>query len=131
MLDISKPGPVTLIYSPEIDHLFKDEFLVEIDQESIIETPTADFFMLGMTRPHEYNQKSIGCGRAEERTYLAMISNGNLTILNRKFLDCAGTYKAIRNDSEIGYEVTPFSSDNNNSDKIKYILKNGKLIKQK
>lgn len=132
ILDITKNAPVKLIYSYEIDRLFKDEFFVEIDQESIIETPNADFLVLRMSRPHEYNPKSIRCapGMGEDRTYLATIKNGNLTILNRKFLGCAADYKVIRNDSEIGYEVTDFSSNPDDAHKTKYILKNGKLIKQ-
>lgn len=132
-LDITSKPPVKLIFSSEINKLFKENFTINIDQESIIETTHGDFLIISMSRPHEYNPKSIRCaaGMGEDRTYLASIKNGNLTILNRKFLGCAASYKVIRNDSDIGYEVTQFSDNPDNAPKTRYIIKNGKLIKQK
>jgi len=132
ILDITAKAPVELIFSSEIDKLFKEHFTLNIDQDSIIETPHGDFLVIRMFRPHEYNPKSIRCaaGMGEDRTYVIFIHNKKISFINRNFLDCADKFEIINNNREIGYEVTSIYNPPHKQP-IKYLLKNGKLIKQK
>jgi hypothetical protein len=132
ILDITAKAPVELIFSSEIDQLFKEHFTLEIDQDSIIETPHGDFLVVRMFRPHEYNPKSIRCaaGMGEDRTYVILIHNKKISFINRNFLGCADKFEMINNNSEIGYEVTSIYNPPHRQP-IKYLLENGKLIKQK
>jgi hypothetical protein len=132
ILDITAKAPVELIFSSEIDRLFKENFTIYIDQDSIIETPHGDFLVISMSRPHEYNPKSIRCaaGMGEDRTYVILIHNKKISFINRNFLGCADKFEVINNDSEIGYEVRSIYNPPHKQP-IKYLLENGKLIKQK
>lgn len=132
ILNLTAKAPVELIFSSKIDQLFKEHFTLDIDQDSIIETPHGDFLVVRMFRPHEYNPKSIRCaaGMGEDRTYVMLIQNKKVFFINKNLLGCADKFEMINNNGEIGYEVTSIYNPPHRQP-IKYLLENGKLIKQK
>ena len=107
LLNIGVSAPVRLSYSPEIDALFKAKFEVEVDSESLISTPQADYIVLTMLRPAEFNKKYVRCavGMGEERAYLVSIVNSKITVVNRHFGGCGRQYRSLREGELEGYEV--------------------------
>jgi hypothetical protein len=108
LLNIMAPAPAELAYSPEIDKLFKEKFEIEIDSESLINTPGADYMVVTMSRPAEYNKKYIPCagGMGENRAYLISVSGNKAVVINRRFGGCGQEYHVIRQGKTLGYEVT-------------------------
>jgi hypothetical protein len=108
LLNIRQKAPGKLVYSPEIDKLFKEHFEVEVDAESLINTPTADYVVLTMSRPSEYSKKHVGCaaGMGEDRAYLVSIADNKLAVIDRNFSGCNRQYRVLRGPSATGYEVS-------------------------
>ena len=132
ILDITAREPASFIYSSEIDHLFKDHFSVMVDRESLISTPTADYLVLEMTRPHEYNPQSVHCaaGMGEDRAYLIAITDNGVKVLNRNFFNCAGSYRIIRDNEQPGYEIRDYKKGADQVQSVLYLLQNGKLVRK-
>lgn len=107
LLDITSAAPAKLIYSAEIDRLFKEKFEVEVDNESIVKGPQGDYVVLTMTRPAEYNKKYVPCagGMGESRAYLISIVAGKATVVDRQFGGCDRQYKVLDSGQGVGYEV--------------------------
>ncbi len=132
ILDITAREPASFIYSSEIDRLFKDHFSVMVDNESLISTPTADYLVLVMTRPHEYNPKSGHCaaGMGEDRAYLIAITDSGVKVLNRNFFNCAGSYRMVHVNEQPGYEIRDYKKGIDQAQSVRYLLQDGKLMRK-
>ena len=133
ILDITAREPASFIYSAEIDRLFKDHFSVMVDRNSLIPTPTADYLVLIMTRPHEYNPKSDHCaaGMGEDRAYLITITENRVKVLNRNFFNCAGSYRMVHDNGQRGYEIRDYKKkDVDQVQSLLYLLQDGKLVRK-
>jgi hypothetical protein len=108
LLDIRQKALGKLVYSPEIDKLFKDHFEVEVDAESLISTPPVDYLVLTMSRPSEYSKKRVGCaaGMGESRAYLVSIAGDKLTVIDRELGGCNRQYKTLHGPVATGYEIS-------------------------
>jgi hypothetical protein len=108
LLNIGASAPAELAYSPEIDKLFRDKFEIEIDSESLISTLNADYVVLTMSRPAEYNKKYVPCagGMGESRAYLVSVSGNKAAIINRQFGGCGKAYQVMHEGKTLGYEIT-------------------------
>lgn len=128
LLNIRADAPVRTSYSSEINALFRAKFDVEVDSGSLITTPQADFIILTMRRPAEYNSKYLPCavGMGEERAYLVSIARDNVTIVNRHFGGCGRRY-SVRHPGEADeYEV----SDGRDSEHItRYIIHGTSVVR--
>lgn len=129
ILNITAPPPAELAYSAEIERLFKENFEVEIDNESLISTPNADYVVITMSRPAEYNKKYVPCagGMGEERAYLLSITTSEVTVINRKFGGCGKHYQALRDSNVTGYEV---SSSDPSIKAVRFVLRGNSLVRQ-
>ncbi|MDR9839385.1 hypothetical protein [Herbaspirillum huttiense] len=129
ILDITSSAPAKLASSAEIERLFKENFEVEIDNESLISTPNADYVVITMSRPAEYNKKYVPCagGMGEERAYLLSITAGEVTVINRKFGGCGKHYRALRDSTVNGYEV---SSSDPATKPVRFVLRGSTLVQQ-
>lgn len=134
LLNVQAKTPTPFMYSPEIDHLTNSRtnfgaFGAAIDSDSLLSTPTADYMVLRMARPIEYNPGSPRqCAKAEERNYLIAVVNHKIKILDRHFLYCTDQYTIIQNDKQVGYEVISYRKAQ--TELINYFLKDGKIIKK-
>lgn len=132
LLDISAKEPTYFIYSSELDRLFKDHFEVMVDDESLISTPKSNYIVLTMSRPHEYNPKSVHCaaGMGEDRAYLIAITGSDIKVLNRNFFNCAGSYRMIHDGGQVGYEIRDYRKGSDQAQSVLYILQDGQLVRK-
>lgn len=132
MLDISAKESSNFIYSSEVNRLIKQNFEITIDDSSVISTPEADYLVLTMSRPHEYNPKSVGCaaGMGEDRAYLISVTNSRIKVLNREFFNCAGSYRMVHSNGQTGYEILEYRKGSDQPQSVLYVLQDEKLIRK-
>lgn len=120
------------VYSPEINRLIKQSFEITIDDKSLISTPKTDYLVLMMSRPPEYNPKSLNCavGMGEDRAYLIAITSSDIKVLNRNFFNCAGSYRMIHDGGQLGYEIRDYRKGSDQAQSVLYILQDGQLVRK-
>jgi hypothetical protein len=132
MVNISAKESSNFLYSPEINRLIKQDFEITIENKSVISTPRTDYLVLTMSRPHEYNPKSVHCaaGMGEDRAYLIAITESDVKVLNRNFFNCAGSYRMIHDNGQPGYEIRDYQKGTDQAQSVLYLLQDGKLIRK-
>lgn len=129
VLNIRQNAPGKLAYSSEINKLFKEHFEVEVDSESLISTPNADYIVLTMSRPAEYSDKQVRCaaGMGESRAFLVSIAGSKVDIINRDLSGCNHKYRVLRTSAAAtGYEV---SSINGAGKPVLFLLHGTSLVR--
>jgi len=128
ILNIRQNAPGKLAYSSEINKLFKEHFEVEIDSESLISTPNADYIVLTMSRPAEYSDRKVRCaaGMGESRAFLVSVSGNKVDIINRDLSDCNHKYRVLRTPTATGYKV---SSINGAGKPVSFLLHGTSFIR--
>jgi hypothetical protein len=129
LLNIAASAPAKLAHSTEIDRLFKENFEVEIDNESVLSGALGDFLVLTMSRPAENNHKYVPCagGMGESRAYLISVVGNKATVIDRDFGNCGREYKVIRTGNEAGYEVTDVGT---HARAVRYMLRGKDIVRQ-
>ncbi len=129
LVDITTHGPAKLAHSTEIDRLFKENFEVEIDNESVIPGPKGDFLVLTMSRPAENNSKYVPCagGMGESRAYLVSVVANKIIVVSRDFGGCAREYKVLGAGPDVGYEVT---GSGPHAKPVRYVIKGNNMVRQ-
>ncbi|AMP03018.1 hypothetical protein CPter91_0623 [Collimonas pratensis] len=132
MVNILAKESSEFIYSPEVNRLIKQDFEITIDDKSIISMPKADYLILRMSRPPEYNPKSAGCaaGMGEDRAYLIAIKNNGISVLNRNFFNCSGSYRMVHVNGQPGYEIRDYKKGSDQAQSVLYILQDGQLVRK-
>lgn len=132
MVNISAKESANFLYSSEVNRLIKQDFEITIDNKSVISTPKSDYLVLTMSRPHEYNPKSVHCaaGMGEDRAYLISITGSDIKVLNRNFFNCAGSYRMIHDGGEVGYEIRDYRKGSDQAQSVLYTLQDGQLIRK-
>jgi len=130
LLDITSAVPAKLIYSAEIDRLFKEKFEIEVDNESIVNGPQGDYVVLTMNRPAEYDRKFVPCagGMGESRAYLISIVAGKATVIDREFGGCGRQYKKLDSGDGTGYEV---QGGNGQAKPVRYLVHGNTIARDK
>ena len=128
LVDITTQAPAKLAHSPEIDRLFKENFEVEIDNESVVPGPEGDFLVLTMSRPADYNPKHVPCARGmgESRAYLVSVVASRITVISRDFGDCGREYKVLRTGPDAGYEVT---GGGPHATSVRYVIRGNNIVR--
>jgi hypothetical protein len=129
LLNITRQGPAKLAHSTEIDRLFKENFEVEIDNESVIPGPKGDFLVLTMSRPAENNPKYVPCagGMGESRAYLVSVVANKITVVSRDFGGCGREYKVLGTGPDVGYEVT---GSGPHAKSVRYVIQGNNIVRQ-
>ena len=132
VLDSTRDAPPRKIFSSEISELAGAHFEVEVDHESLIETPIADFLVLKLTRPVEYSKKAKPCaaGMGEQRHYLARIEKNAIRFIDRSLLGCGDTLSVLKGKNMVGYEVTVNHAGEDKSHLVRYVYRDGQMITQ-
>ena len=129
LVNITKQGPAKLAHSTEIDRLFKENFEVEIDNESVIPGPKGDFLVLTMSRPAENNPKYVPCagGMGESRAYLVSVVANKITVVSRDFGGCGREYKVLGTDQDVGYELIGSAP---HAKSVRYVIRGNSIVRQ-
>ena len=132
VLDITRDAPAKHIFSSEITELASAHFEVEIDLESLVETPKADFLVLKLSRPIEFSKKAKPCaaGMGENRHYLAKIEKNTIRFIDRNLLGCGDTLSVSKDKNMVGYEVTVHHAGKDKAQLVRYVYRDGQMIKQ-
>lgn len=132
VLDITRDAPPRKIFSSEISELAGAHFDVGVDLESLIETPKADFLVLKLSRPIDYSKKAKPCaaGMGEHRHYLARIEKNAIRIIDRSLLGCGDTLSVLKIKNRVGYEVTVNHAGEDKAPLVRYVYRDGQMIKQ-
>lgn len=129
LVNITTRGPAKLAHSTEIDKLFKENFEVEIDNESVIPGPKGDFLVLTMSRAAENNPKYVPCagGMGESHAYLVSVVANKITVISRDFGGCGREYKVLGTGPDVGYEITGGSP---HAKSVRYVLRGNSMVRQ-
>ncbi|WP_426212577.1 hypothetical protein [Massilia sp. TWP1-3-3] len=132
VLDITRDAPPRKIFSSEITELAGAHFEVEIDLETLVETPKADFVVLKLLRPFEYSKRAKPCaaGMGEDRHYLARIEKNAIRFIDRSLLGCGDTLSLLKDKNMVGYEVTVNHAGEDKAQLVRYVYRDGQMIKQ-
>ncbi len=132
VLDITTDAPPRKIFSHQITQLAGAHFDVEVDLASLIETSTADFVVLKMSRPIEYskNAKQCAAGMGEDRQYLARIEKKAIRFIDRSLLGCGDTLSVLRDKNTVGYEVSVNHAGDDRKRLVRYVYRDGQMVKQ-
>jgi hypothetical protein len=132
VLDITRDAPPRKIFSSEITQLAGAHFDVEVDVDSLIETPKADFLVLKLSRPVEYSKKAKPCaaGMGEHRHYLAKIEKNAIRFIDRSLLGCGDTLSVLKGKNMVGYEVTVNHAGEDKAHLVRYVYRDGQMIRQ-
>lgn len=132
VLDITHDTPPRKIFSSEITELAGAHFEVEVDLETLIETPKADFLVFNLSRPIQYSKEARPCaaGMGENRHYLARIENNSIRFIDRSLLGCGDILRVLREKDMVGYEVTVNHAGVSKARLVRYVYRNGQMIKQ-
>lgn len=129
LVNITTQGPAKLAHSTEIDRLFKENFEVEVDNESVIPGPKGDFLVLTMSRPAENNPRYVPCagGMGESRAYLVSVVSNKITVISRDFGGCGREYKVLGTGPDAGYEVTDSGT---HAKPVRYVIRGNNMVRQ-
>jgi len=134
LVNLKATEPIELISSTDIAHLVKDGFqVIDIDENSLISTPQADYFILRLSRPRLCRDAGGLCSHGEDRSFLISVYKGKIHVLDRRF-SSYGKYQIINKEDEIGYDVIMANEVGDREKEypklISYKFKNGKIIRK-
>ncbi|MDR6583219.1 MULTISPECIES: hypothetical protein [Herbaspirillum] len=127
LLNIRTESADNLIYSREIDSLFKGDFSVLVDRETLLSNGKTDYVILTMSRPAENNPRYERCApnMGEDRAYLLAISDGKARVVSKKFGGCSREYEVVRGQGFVGYRVTERGE---NPEILRYMIRGDSLV---
>ena len=127
LLNIRTESADNLSYSREIDSLFKGDFSVLVDRETLLSNGKTDYVILTMSRPAENNPYYVRCApnMGEDRAYLLAISDGKVKVVSKKFGGCSRTYEVIREQEFIGYRV---KEGGENPEILRYMIRGNSIV---
>jgi len=127
LLNIRTESADNLIYSREIDSLFKGDFSVLVDRETLLSNGKTDYVILTMSRPAENNPYYLRCApnMGEDRAYLLAISDGKVKVVSKKFGGCSRSYEVIREQDFVGYRVTTGGRDH---EVLRYMIRGNSIV---
>lgn len=107
LLNLMAHGPQELIFSEEINVLFKKKFILEIDNGSLIESGDKHFFVMTISPSVDLLDTSPRCitGEPEQKAYLLAVSGTKVEIVHDNMLGCDTTYESLIYGRPLGYEV--------------------------
>ena len=131
LLDIRTKSPDKVFYSPEIDQLIKEDFVLIIDHDSLLVHGKTDYIVISMYRPPSIDPDYTRCwDRSEvEIAYLFAITEGKAKIIDKTFGGCGTYYEVIKAGKTVGYRVTREDFDGT-STTDHYLLRRSGLVKQ-
>ena len=127
LLNIGAVSERNVIYLREVDGLFKEQFSVEIDRETLLSNGSTDYVILTMSRPAENSPRYVRCApnMGEDRAYLLAISDGKARVVSKKFGGCSREYEVVRGQGFVGYRVTERGE---NPEILRYMIRGDSLV---
>ena len=106
-LNLLAYGPLELLYSEEINALFKNKFILKIENSTLIESGSKSFVVMTISPPSDDAGTYPRCanGAAEKRAYLLALGISRVEIVHRNFLACDTLYDQLWDGKPIGYEI--------------------------
>jgi len=107
LVNLLARGPQTLIYSEELNALFRKKFVLEIDDVSVIESGDKHFFVVKIAPPVGERDSFPHCidGKPEEKAYLLAVSGTRVDIVHTNMQGCDTAYGSLILGRPLGYEV--------------------------
>ncbi|WP_237741881.1 hypothetical protein [Herbaspirillum rubrisubalbicans] len=108
LLNLMLYGPLELVFSEEINALFKKKFVLQIDNSSLIESGDKHFFVMTISAPADQRDAAPRCitGKPEQKAYLLAVSGGKVDIVHENMLGCDTAYEPLLLGRPLGYEVS-------------------------
>ena len=129
LLDITSKKAIKPAPLKEAFNLLKQDFVLAIDDESLISTAQGDYVVMTVTRIPENKTQYKPCmtGMGDERAYLIAVKGRTAKVINRDFGGCGKSYEVIREGTDLGYRV----KEQDAATSTRYLLRGGALVEEK
>lgn len=127
LLNLLVYGPLELLFSEEINALFRKKFVLEIDNDSLIRSGKTHYVVMTIAPPAQQSEAYPRCssGDPEKKAYLLKLTKSKVDIIHRNMLGCDTGYSMVMDGKPLGYEV------NHVGEPVEFLrVRDGKVIPQ-